>query len=83
MNKPMFIGGIILFIIGIILTGLFIGAVDACQGTVAKVAGFFNPGTKAGCTTYYFFLIVGLGAIIVGIILVIVGLILKGASKKD
>ena len=56
MGKGLIIAGAIILIIGIIIAMGSYGNVQACQGTLTKVVGFFDPSIKSNCGTFTFLL---------------------------
>lgn len=81
MGKGLIIAGIVILILGIIVALSSYGNVQACQGTLTKVAGFFDPSIKSNCGTFTFLLYLGYGGIGLGVLLLLIGLVSKGDRK--
>ena len=81
MGKGLIIFGIVILVIGIVLSLSSYGNVQACQGTLTKVAGFFDPSVKSNCGTFSFLLYLGYGGIGLGVLLLLNGLVSKGGKK--
>ena len=74
--------GIVLLIIGVILSGLSNSIINQCNTFSGQFDSFLDSQNQSTCMVGSFLIIVGIFFAIVGLVLILVGAVSKGKKKK-